>query len=588
MLEKLWTKIKKRLQIHTIRTKLVISFLFIGLIPLIVFALLSYNIYFGALTERITTYSKEVVYRMERDIDSYFKDVEGFLRREQDYYINQFIKLSQVNDYANNRKFTFRIWEDFNNLIQMKPGLEDIALTFADGKRISSYGLYYVDTTNFKNILKKELEDGDISFIGTHPDFFNKDVVTMVRSYYPDVADEIILISADIDLQVLADITNVKVGNEGYVFIADKDGTIIYHPDNTMIGSKSPHYIADIGSGKYAAQNDNQIITSTTSNVTGWEIVSIAYADELHAELFPLQKIIAFIISLILIIIILLTIYLSYSLSYPIRELEHLTQRAADNDLSVKISTRGDDEIAQLGKSFNKMIRRINRLLKQNIQEQKMLRKLEMESLDNQIKPHFIYNTLDLIIGELESNNSTRATHLIEALGNFFRLSLSHGKEMVMISNEVEHAKNYLYIQHLRHGEEYEYIVDIKDLEIMGMYIPRLILQPIVENAIYHGILPSERKGLIIVKGYMKDKDVYLEVIDNGVGIEVERLKEINQILKGEKIIDDEKQYFGLRNVNQRLKLKFGEEYGLTIESEKGVKTCSIIKIGSRGGETNV
>jgi len=100
--------------------------------------------------------------------------------------------------------------------------------------------------------------------------------------------------------------------------------------------------------------------------------------------------------------------------------------------------------------------------------------------------------------------------------------------------------------------------------------------------------LPSERKGLIIVKGYLKDKDIYLEVIDNGVGIEVERLKEINQILKGEKIIDDEKQYFGLRNVNQRLKLKFGEEYGLTIESEKGVKTRSIIKIGARGGETNV
>ncbi|MFP4015448.1 MAG: sensor histidine kinase [Halanaerobiales bacterium] len=525
---------------------------------------------------------------MEKDIDDYFKDIKGFLTREQDFYINQFIKLNQADDFVNNRKYTFRIWEDFNNLRQMKPGLEDISLTFTDGKRISCYGLYYVDIDQLQQEIGEGLQEREISVIGPQMNLMSKEVITMVRPYYPEVADEIVLLSADINMTVLSDITNIKVGNKGYVFIADSKGKIIFHPDNKMIGMKSPFFVAGDSLNKYQSLNDNQIITSTRSEVTGWEIVSIAYANEIDAELLPLQKIIAFIISLILLIVILLTIYLSHSLSYPIKELENVTQRAANNDLTVNISTKGDDEIAQLGKSFNKMIKRINRLMEQNIEEQKMLRELEMESLDNQIKPHFIYNTLDLIIGELESNNSARATHLIEALGRFFRLSLSHGKEIVKISNEIDHVKNYLFIQHLRHGEEYEYIIDIKDIEIMDKYIPRLILQPIVENAIYHGILPSENHGLIIVKAYQSGGDIYFEVIDNGEGIDNDRVIEINEILEGKKIVKEEKQYFGLRNVNKRLKIKYGEEYGLRIESEQGIKTRVVIKIGESGGEVNV
>ncbi|MFP4660762.1 MAG: sensor histidine kinase [Halanaerobiales bacterium] len=588
LIHKIWRNILKRIQIHTIRTKLVISFLFIGLIPLIAFALLSYNIYLSALTDRITEYSRGVVFRMETDIDDYFKDIKGFLTREQDFYINQFIKLNQADDFVNNRKYTFRIWEDFNNLRQMKPGLEDISLTFTDGKRISCYGLYYVDVDELQQEIRHEFQEREISVIGPHTNLLRKEVITMVRPYYPEVADEIVLLSADINLSVLSEIANIRVGKQGYVFIADSNGRVIFHPDSQMIGKQSPFFLEADSENKFQSHNENQIITSTRSEVTGWEIVSVAYANEIDAELLPLQKIIAFIIGLILLIVILLTIYLSYSLSYPIRELENVTQRAANNDLTVKIVTHGEDEIAQLGKSFNKMIKRINKLMEQNIEEQKMLRELEMESLDNQIKPHFIYNTLDLIIGELENNKSARATHIIEALGRFFRLSLSHGKEMVKISNEIDHVKNYLFIQHLRHGEEYEYIIDIKDIEILDKYIPRLILQPIVENAIYHGILPSERNGLVVVKAFEESGDIYFEIVDNGGGIEEEKLIEINKILQGEEVVKEEKLYFGLRNVNRRLKIKYGDEYGLRIESEKGIKTRVIIKIGKRGGEASV
>jgi two-component system sensor histidine kinase YesM len=288
---------------------------------------------------------------------------------------------------------------------------------------------------------------------------------------------------------------------------------------------------------------------------------------------------------IVLILIILLTLYLSSSLSKPIQKLQELTHRASENDLSVKIEISGDDEIAELGQSFNKMIRRINKLMEQNVREQKLLRQLEMESLDNQIKPHFIYNTLDLIIGLLENKDFDRATHMVEALGKFFRLSLSHGKEMVLIRNEIKHVKNYLFIQQFRHGEEYEYIIDIEDPEIMDKHIPKLILQPIVENSIYHGLLPADKKGLIIIKGLRENKNIYFKIVDNGVGIAPKKVEEINKILKGELKIDDQQKYFGLRNVNQRLKLMYGGSSGLQVESIENKKTMVTIRIDQRGGK---
>jgi len=148
-----------------------------------------------------------------------------------------------------------------------------------------------------------------------------------------------------------------------------------------------------------------------------------------------------------------------------------------------------------------------------------------------------------------------------------------------LIRNEIKHVKNYLFIQQFRHGEEYEYIIDIEDHSILDKHIPRLILQPIVENSIYHGIMPIDRKGLIIIKGYSKDKNLYFKIADNGVGIETEKLAEINKVLKGEIKIDDKTKFFGIRNVNQRLQLMYGGNSGVEIKSVKGEKTEVIIRI---------
>jgi two-component system sensor histidine kinase YesM len=583
MFNNLFKKLFNKIEIHTIRTKLIISFLIIGLLPILLSGLLSFNIYRGAINDRISAYSQEMVNRMERDLEDYISEIETFLSREQDFYINQFIKLTQANDFRNNRKYAFRIWEDFNNLKQMKPGLEDIAITFQDGRRISSYGTYNIDLENFRARMYSD-SSGEISFTSPYTNYLQQEVITIVSSYYPEIAEENVLISADIDLDVLANLTDFNLGEKSYFLIADQNGDIIYHPNQELIGERSLLYNAGFPDRKLNLNGEQYILTSTFSYATGWYIISMASADEVEAELNYITDITLYMTLVVLLIIILLTIYLSSSLSRPIQKLQELTHRASENDLSVKIDTSGNDEIAELGQSFNKMIRRINKLMEQNVREQKLLRKLEMESLDNQIKPHFIYNTLDLIIGLLENKDFDRATHMVEALGKFFRLSLSHGKEMVLIRNEIKHVKNYLFIQQFRHGEEYEYIIDVEDHEIMDKHIPKLILQPIVENAIYHGLLPSEKKGLVIVKGYRENKNIYFKIADNGVGIPAAKVEEINKILTGRLKTDDQQKYFGLRNVDQRLKLMYGGSSGLRVESVEGEKTTVIIRIDQRGG----
>ncbi|NLL48351.1 MAG: sensor histidine kinase [Firmicutes bacterium] len=545
-------------------------------------AVFSYQTFYGSLTRSVADYSQEVVNRMAKDLDEYFSDLEVLLTRDQDFYMDQLIKLVNGNDF-NNRKYVFRIWEDLNNLYQVKPGLEEISLVFSGGNRLSNYGLYSLDFASFERQFQRNLQARGIAILGPQQNFLDQTVVTIVKPYTPLNAATAVFMTADISLERLANIADVRLGTRGYVFIADELGRIIYHPNLEKLGTISTFYrltgvkgFVD-GFGDY--EEERFFLTTAHSPVTGWNIVSVAYADEIGEQVAPIQRMTLVVTALILVGVIFLSVYLSHALSRPIKELQDLTKRAANNELSVHIQPQGNDEIAMLGHSFNKMIRRIQALMDENVREQKLLRKLEMESLDNQIKPHFIYNTLDLIIGQLESNQNDQASSLIEALGSFFRLSLSKGREIVPIASEVEHVRNYLFIQQLRHGDEYDYEMDIEP-GIRDKFIPRLLLQPLVENATYHGILRAKRPGKIFIRGrQIPSGDIVFEIQDDGAGIEPDKLRDINEVLRGVRSLKNEKEYFGLRNVNKRAQLMFGEEYGVVLTSEPGQGTKATLSI---------
>jgi len=261
----------------------------------------------------------------------------------------------------------------------------------------------------------------------------------------------------------------------------------------------------------------------------------------------------------------------------PIEEVCEATSRIAKGDFVTVFDDRYDFEVATLSTAVNRMSNEIKRLLEKTKFEQEQLRLRELQLYQAQIKPHFLYNTLDTIMALVESERNNDAKMLIEQLSSFFRTTLSGGRAKITIKEEIEHVKSYLEIQQVRYQDIMKYRIDISK-DILEYQIIKLTLQPLVENALYHGIKQKRGKGEIIIKGYELDNNhIEFQVIDNGVGMNKEKLNEINLKIKNKIPLSNE--IFCLRNVNQRIILNYGMNYGLKIESIEKVGTTVFIKI---------
>jgi len=260
---------------------------------------------------------------------------------------------------------------------------------------------------------------------------------------------------------------------------------------------------------------------------------------------------------------------ISGSISKPIRDLYRMTKSISKGNLDVRVENKNVDEIAALSRSFNIMTEKIKELLENSIKEQKVLKKTELKLMQAQINPHFLYNTLDTIVWMAEGNKSEEVIEIVRALSNFFRITLSKGNDMITIREEIEHIRSYLIIQRIRYRDILKYDIEI-DSELNQYKILKLTLQPIVENALYHGIKNKREGGTIRIRGFKEAEDkIILVVEDDGAGINEERLRKIHVELENdssEVVIKDSG--FGLNNVHKRLKLNYGSHFGLKIQSE--------------------
>ncbi|MCR5357594.1 MAG: sensor histidine kinase [Lachnospiraceae bacterium] len=279
--------------------------------------------------------------------------------------------------------------------------------------------------------------------------------------------------------------------------------------------------------------------------------------------------------------VVFITYTLSSSITSPVLELSRVTERVANGDLSVRANLDAGAELGVLSQSLDRMIERINELLDQVKDEQENLRIAELELMQAQINPHFLYNTLDTIIWLAEAGDQQKVVSMVGSLSDFFRASLGQGRDIVTIGDEIKHVSSYLEIQQVRYQDILTYSIDVPE-EIYLSRIPKITLQPIVENALYHGIKNKRGGGRIQITGKIESKCIYIYIEDNGIGMTGERLEQISsKIYRGEKsesILDaggnrEEAEIFGLFNVNERIRLKFGSRYGIHIDSEYGKGT---------------
>jgi two-component system, sensor histidine kinase YesM len=260
---------------------------------------------------------------------------------------------------------------------------------------------------------------------------------------------------------------------------------------------------------------------------------------------------------------------ISASIYIPIKKLQDVTTTITKNDLQALVTNHNVDEITELGMSFNIMIGKIRQLLDAKIKEQEILKKAELKALQAQINPHFLYNTLDTIVWMAQANKTDQVIDIVQALSNFFRISLSKGQDWITIGQEIEHIRCYLTIQKLRYRDILDYKIEVDD-DILTGTILKLTLQPLVENALYHGIKNKRYGGTITVRAHQTENEqVQLEIIDDGVGFTPYRLAKIQASLQdefGEISFSDNG--FGLENVHKRIQLYYGKQYGLTVQSK--------------------
>ena len=260
----------------------------------------------------------------------------------------------------------------------------------------------------------------------------------------------------------------------------------------------------------------------------------------------------------------------------PIQVLAQAAGRISEGDLDARADVDSRDEIAVLADRFNDMAGNIQTLVVKVREDEQKMRKADLRLLQEQINPHFLYNTLDNIVWLIEGNEPDEAVEMVVTLSEFFRLVLSKGKEFITIRQEEQHISSYLQIQGKRYHDILDYHIYI-DPEIYEYQIPKLTLQPLVENALYHGIKYKRSRGMIEITGTKEGENLYLTVADDGVGMDEDELKKLEKEIS--RPCKETESGFGLANVNERIRMYFGSEYGMKIWSEKGSGTRITIEI---------
>ena len=403
-------------------------------------------------------------------------------------------------------------------------------------------------------------------------------VVTIAKKEYSNLFSQQVFVAIDFKFSSIAKyIDKVSIGQRGYCYIVNSKGQIIYHPQQQMLFSglkeENTFEISELSDGIHRKKDNIYNISSLDS--CNWKIVGVSFNDEI-TQAVKSQVVVGLIFALLFSAFMSAVIYflLSRTVTRPVRRLVASMQKFEKQaeTFEYKVDMSNVAEFQTLSTSFEHMVLMIQSLVEKVHNEEIVLRKTELKALQAQINPHFLYNTLDSIQWMCEQDNSKDAVKMVGALAKLFRISISHGNEFIAISDELKHAESYLIIQSYRYKNQFTYSFDV-DKSVLDCMCNKITIQPFIENAIYHGLDRMVDEGEIKIIVERRGKDIAIIVKDNGLGMTEEQCKAVLQ--KGR----SDSKGIGVKNVDDRLKIYFGEEYGITIDSELDVGTTVTIKI---------
>lgn len=530
-----------------------------------------------------------LVQQINRDIDSYIGNMESIstvVAGSEDVQKYLFHTLEQDE----RMEIYNRIVMQFSTMIETRKDISNIAVVTPERQYIINDG---TDRLN-ENISLKDvnwymsaLSGSGNKFTASHVQYVIKNnykwVVTLGKGIEnPETNNNEAVFFIDLNYKLLKDLCeNNSLAANSYVFIIDKSGQIIYHPKQQLLyrgltkekmkevlNCQKNYFVTEEGS-------KSKLYTVSTSEKTGWRVVGVVYLSELMKNKKETQQLYFYTAIALLFSAVILATLLAAAITKPIKALKN-SMKAVEkgNFKDANVTVGSDNEIGSLGNSFNLMAVRIQQLMKQNIFEQEEKRKSELKALRSQINPHFLYNTLDSIIWMAEGGKNKEVVLMTSAFARLIRQSISNDNELIPLEREIEYARSYLTIQQMRYKDKLEYEIDVED-EIKKEKVINMILQPLVENAIYHGIKYKDSKGLIKITGYGQKHKIILKVIDNGIGMEEETLAGIFEKSKAK----EKSNGVGVYNVNTRIRLYYGGEYGIHFESALGTGTAVTITL---------
>jgi len=574
-----------------------LSFLLIVAIAVVSFMLVSISRSASALKDNSIKYTQQLVQMVNDNIDSYIENMENIAQivtRNSD--VRSYL-LSEENRVTYGR----RVEEQFLTFKDTRKDIYNVGVLGHNGSylinmrsiAINPHVLWeslswYRKTLNEKEALSSSHVQNLV--YGEYPW-----VVTISKIITDPVeGKEIGVFFVDLNYSSISDLAeNVELGSKSYVYIVDESGDIVYHPKQQLIyGGLWHEDLEGVLSSTKTSDNwefEGKLYSMTRSEITGWTVVGVTDMNEMLADTRSVVNLYYIIAVCLIGLAMLLATLLSEKITRPLRQLQSSMQLAKDGDFDIEISEdHSQDEIGDLTDSFRLMISEIEQLIARNTKEQEEKRKFELNALQAQIKPHFLYNTLDSIIWMAEGEETKDVVLMTSALAKLFRKSISNSDEMVTVNEEMEYTRSYLTIQKMRYRGELQYSIDVAS-GIADAPIIKLIVQPLVENAIYHGTKYKSGGGTIKITADYENKGIVIRIADDGVGMSKEQLANIfdDKGQQGKDAQLDEHRSVGILNVHQRIQLHYGDEYGLSFESEEGVGTTACIYLPIQTGASH-
>ena len=552
----------------------------------------------SSIYENSVMYTQTIIGQLNQNIDSYISymdNIASLVAGSGDAYKYLYsesgIDALSLKEYNQCRQ---RLTEQFKTILKGRSDIRNIGIVRREN---GSSSLFNNGMSTRNQNLKLDTQRWYADAVGKY-DHYNLTsshvqnvisgerpwVITLSRGIrnYTGEGDSDGVVFIDLNYSAISELcTQNSVGAKGYVFILDQNGNIVYHPqqqqlynelqtENISLIMNAKTDVVTAGKG-----DDEKIYDLSHSETTGWTIVGCMNMSELLKNSRKARSIYVLVALGLIAIALVISSEIARNITFPIQKLRDSMKRVQKGDFSAaEIEVYSDNEIGSLTRSFNVMTHKIQDLMAQNIQEQEQKRKIELKALQSQINPHFLYNTLDSIIWMAEGKKNEEVVLMTASLARLLRQSISIENELVTIGQEIEYVRSYLTIQKMRYKDKLEFEINV-DPRITHAQIIRLVLQPIVENAIYHGLKYKESKGMLKVHGYELGERIIIDITDDGVGMDEETLKHIYDKHK----VNYHSNGVGVYNVQQRLVLYYGKEYGIIYHSEKGKGTTATVVI---------